>query len=356
VKFWKFERLINNIELHPQKDWLCFKTIQLQSRAANLKFDDKYMVVSTYFLTVDLYSMQSNQLLCQYMGHTCSITSFDFNQSLMLIVTGSADNSVKYWSMHLEESGLRKESASPRLSSSLSMGSSHDSGNHIIESMGNAQNSLLIKTEANLNWPVNIAIQPYENGSERYLLMVLLANGFIFLNMIDKVDDFVLIETESGESGKETFCSASSPISMNDVNTFNFKYKLNISNTFRSLLSIQNSEFNLNNNSASENFFDDENSQNLLVSNKSWTSFDANHKLLSTYIVTENNSNQSNKLFVREWRVGTSENYEVFDTQSVETGEENQFSFLNKRSLKSMNINQFEIISFGFRCGYFSFK
>jgi hypothetical protein len=347
VKFWKFEKAINNIQLYPQKDWLCFKSMQLQSRAANFKFDDKYVVVSTYFLTVDLYSMHSNHLLCQYMGHTCSITSFDFNQSLMLIVTGSADNSIKYWSMHLDEASLAKESASPKLSGSFSSGS-QGSTHHIIEGVGNAQSNLLIKTESNLNWPVHISMQAYENDPGRYLLIVLLANGFIFLNMIEKIDDFVMIERETSESvRKDSENSSSSPISVNDTNRFNFKYKLKISNSFRSLLSIQNSEFNMNSNDAAENFFDDENAESSLVSNKSWANFDASSKVLSVYVVSENNSNQSNKFFIKKWRIDTSVNYEYFDTKSIEASEENQFSFLNKRSLKSLNISQFEIISFG---------
>jgi hypothetical protein len=282
----------------------------------------------------------------------------------MLIVSGSADNSVKYWSMYLDEASLllpkENSAASPKLAGSFN-GSFTQGTQHIIEGMGHGGGSgLLIKTEPNLNWPVQISIQPYdscqEHSSERYLLIVVLANGFIFLNMIDKVDDFVMAEAVSSldTDSPPMFQGSSgsidgSPISVNNPNRFNFKYKLRISDTFRSLLSILNAEFGPGSQDGADSFFDDENAENLLVSNKSRTWFDRDTKLLTVYVVTENNSNQSNKFFMKKWLVRTSESYGLFDWKSVEdeANEIEKFTFLNKRSLKFMNISQFEIISFG---------
>ena len=330
VKFWKFDEAISNIELNPKKDWLCFKTMQLQSRVANLKFDDKYMVASTYFLTIDLYSLLTNQLLYQYMGHTCSISSFDFNQNLMLIVTGSADNSIKYWSMYVEEIKEKTKTANP-------------------VNINNA-NILLIKTEQNLIWPVHICIQNYKM-SDQYLLMVLLANGYLFINNVERFDDFALVKSnsEKNHSTAEFYCA--------DFDRFNFKFKLRISSTFKSLVSLYShqSEFNLNN-SNSENFFADENSENLLVSNKSWIELnniiDDSDKIITVYVVSENNSNQTKKFFIKKWLIRKNDEYEMFDMKQLEEEYNllnDSFAFLNKRSLKSIDINQFEIVSFGSR-------
>lgn len=69
-------------------EWINFKSFDLMSRALLMKFDDKYLVSTNYFLTVEVYSIETERCLQQCSGHTCQITCFDFNQDLMLIVTG----------------------------------------------------------------------------------------------------------------------------------------------------------------------------------------------------------------------------------------------------------------------------
>jgi hypothetical protein len=319
VKFWRYEESKSNLEPEiSKKEWNCVKTMQLQSRAASLKFDDKFLITSTYFLTMDLYSLQTYQLIYQYMGHTCSITSFDFNQNLMLIVTGSADNTIKYWSM--DKKGI---------------GSINTVNHQITPSF----NKLLIKTEPNLVWPMHIKLVKYDKkDSSKYFLIALLANGYIFLNEIEKIDDF---ESEKLTEDKKTNDQL-------EFEKFNFRYGLVISNAYRHIFYMQNLDFNLNQND--ENIFDNENLENLLISNRSWTSFDCESMMLSVYLIAENNSNQTKKFFLKKWRLIKNTTYESFELECQEEQDsvyEENFAFLNKRSLKSLNINQYEIITFG---------
>lgn len=165
MKFWRLESLPSTRGLnHQDSEWICFKSFYLQSRASALKFDSLYLLASTYFLTMDLYSLADQTLLCQYMGHTCSITAFDFNSpDLSLICTGSADNSIKYWTI------------APIKASEL------------VSADNEPLTNLAIKTEVNLLWPVKISIERLSSSSENrteYLVIALCANGDLFLNLV----------------------------------------------------------------------------------------------------------------------------------------------------------------------------
>lgn len=319
-----------------ERQWICFKTLNLESRASNLKFNDDYLLASTYFLSVDLYSLRSNQFLFQYMGHTCSISCFDFSQDLMMIATGSADNTIKYWSMYLDN-----------------LDDAYD--------MKHSMNKLLIKTELNLLWPVRILIEPYndENQTDGYLLLALCVNGFLFLNYIEKVDDF-------GQSAS------------NSLDRFGFQFKLKISDTYKSLLCLQTPQLNLSDSfQLNDELVDDELDQ-LVISNKSCIDFKHavnSTSLVTIFAITENNSNQTVKMFIRHWKFRKNLQHQMFEfllsTPFVEKSNTNRLaesdsdfehlnswlkddtndylSFLNKRTLNSHEIEQFEIISFGFK-------
>ena len=161
VKFWRLETLpVSRVRNREEDEWICFKSFYLQSRASALKFDSKYLLTSTYFLTMDLYSIDSQTILCQFMGHTCSITAFDFmSADLGLICTGSADNSIKYWMIPSDQPVVNEEPVT----------------------------SLAIKTEVNLLWPVKITIEKLSTTGDdqnEYLILALCANGYLFLNLV----------------------------------------------------------------------------------------------------------------------------------------------------------------------------
>jgi hypothetical protein len=290
AKFWKLE----------QDEWKCFKTLQLQSRACCMKFDEKYLVISTYFLTIDLYSLSSNEFLFQYMGHTSSISSFDFNQSLMLIVSGSPDDTVKFWSMNIDIWKQEKN-----------------------------MSKLLIKTQDNLVWPVKISIQRFDDQSyetnqeeESYLVIVLCANGFIFLNCIQKV---IEIKEKDAEA---------------DIDLFAFRFNLLISEDFVCFLNL-NDDYN------------DLEDDILATSNRSRLEFEHKTSVLTAFIITDNNSNQTRKFFIKKWKVFRDQEEQILRAQSLDMLCDQLLPksnhFLNKRILGYMGIDQFEIVSFGFK-------
>lgn len=280
-------------------EWECYNLIQLQSRAANLKFNDTFLVVSTYFLTIDLYSLKTNDFLAQLMGHTCTITCFTFNQELMLIISGAADNTIKFWSMETE-------SLTEKITTS----------------------KLLIKTESNLIWPVRISIEKYE---EDHMCLCLCANGFLFINQINKLEDFVPI-------GKKI------DFKFNPIEKFNFNFKLNISETFKAILSL--SEENVDEFGNTD--LEDTSGLDFNCGNKSRITLENN--ILTAFIITDNNSSQTNKFFIKKWCI--SRNLENdFEFSSFNLDEFKKKScLLNKRFITLYeNRTQFEILSFGFK-------
>jgi len=56
-----------------------------------------------YFNTIDLYSMKNGAMLRRYIGHDAGITAYCYSSVLKLLVTGSSDNTVKFWDLNSEE-------------------------------------------------------------------------------------------------------------------------------------------------------------------------------------------------------------------------------------------------------------
>ncbi len=262
-----------------------------------MKFNDKYLVVSTYFTKIDLYSLTSNQLLYQYYGHTCSVSCFDFNDKLSLLVSGSSDNTIKYWSINVN--------------------SCTDSNNK----------NLLIKSEINLIWPVKVQIVNYETEND-YLVMALCANAFLYLCYVQKVDDEFRNENDQ-------------------INVFKFAFNLIISDTYKCLLSVFN-DITTNDLDDVLNLIDDQQNQNLILSNKSYISYDMNKKSVTLFLITDKNAFRMKKISIKKWLLRKNLESKEFEVSKCEF-DESYFEFLNKRSFKSFDINQLEIIAFGYK-------
>ena len=113
-----------------------------------------------------------------------------------------------------------------------------------------------------------------------------------------------------------------------------------------------------------------------IISNRSWVDLRGDEGLLTAFVVTENNSMQSKKVFSQQWRFRKNLTYALFEFSSVQNpsqtdddssdlvtaretteatsstaAEDNEdfYSFLNKRMLKNPNIGQFEVVSFGYK-------
>ena len=216
--------------------------------ACEILFDEDYLVVSAYYFTLNLYSLDTGQLIFQFTGHTASITCFDFIQNLNLIVSGSADCTTKVWSM-------------------------------------SEQN--LIKSESNGSWPTKISIlERYESS----FIVILYTDGVVNIRNVKKLND-----------------------ELNFTTSFNLDAKSEL-----------NQEDSI-----------------IYLSNKSRFSIDGN--ILTGFFISENNSNETIKFFVKKWAFREANEYEYetipFDNSFLE--------FLNKFRL--LDIGQFNIIAFGLK-------
>jgi WD40 repeat protein len=222
-----------------------------------------------------------------------------------LIVTGSADNTVKYWSIHNENGDQSKL--------------------HF--------NSLLVKSEPYRIWPVKINIEKYDS-EDSFLIIVLCTNGYIYVNNILKIDDFKPI-LNSEENIDYSF------------ETFNFKYKIKFSKTFKQILDARIDKNTYNEFDYEDPLYDEFSNADVLLSNRSFLKY--SNKTLSAYLVTENNSNQDIKIYVKLWKLIDDKEYNSVEFEPIEFNQNYDFEFLNKKKLKFFNINQFEIIAFGLR-------
>lgn len=89
VSFWQFNTQLNI--------WTQLNELILESSLADFKFDNEYLIGVSYFFAIQVYSLNSKELICELIGHTAKITSFDFNSNLL--VSCSADHTVRMWSL-----------------------------------------------------------------------------------------------------------------------------------------------------------------------------------------------------------------------------------------------------------------
>ena len=76
----------------------CIKVIHTHSVSA-LQFDDIYLYTASYDNTAACWDIDNGQLMCRYVGHISAVFSLDARRDLNLIVTGSADKTVKIWQL-----------------------------------------------------------------------------------------------------------------------------------------------------------------------------------------------------------------------------------------------------------------
>ena len=261
-------------------EWNYFRNFQLNSRATNVKFNDSFLLTSTYFLTVEIYNLETEQFMQQLIGHACSVTCFDFSQELMLVVTGSADNTIKYWNLDCKSTNV---------------------------------NDALIASEADRVWPVKINIERYKTD-DSYLIIALCTHGYIYVNHLLRIEDFVPVSTGNGA---------------NEFDTFNFKLRLKFLKIY--VLDVGVEQLN---------------EIGVLLSNRSRLKLKDN--TLVAYLVSENNSNQHIKMFIKKWDLIENEDEQLDEFGTKENIDMDMFDFLNQKSIKSCQINAYEIIAFGF--------
>ncbi len=242
VNFWRLE---NNKE----EEWSLFKSLEMISMASDFKFNENYLIASSFSFnqfSLNLYSLKTNQLEHQFIGHTAAITCFDFNE--YLISTGSADTTIKIWSI---------------------------------------KEKILLNSEANPNWPAKLTI----------------------------IDDFVItVYTDAYLYIKK--CIKENNIQISFTNNHILDAYPN-----RLIRNLDNS---------------------IYLSSR--TNITYINNILTGYFITENNSNEMIKFYIKKWfyKLDTNEFIPVqFDNSSLD--------FLNQFNNPSLEIGQYEIITFGFK-------
>lgn len=215
--------------------------------ASDFKFNDDHLIASSYSFnqfSLNLYSLKTNQLEHQFIGHTAAITCFDFNE--YLICTGSADTTIKIWSIN---------------------------------------DKILLNSESNLNWPAKLTI----------------------------IDDFVItVYTDA-------YLYIKKCIKENNI-SFTNNYILDAFPN-RLIRNLDNS---------------------IYLSSRTNITYIKN--ILTGYFITENNSNEIVKFYIKKWfyKLDTNQFISVpFDYSSLD--------FLNQFNNPSLEIGQYEIITFGFK-------
>ena len=67
---------------------------------ADLKFDEEYLYTASYDNSAAVWSFATESMYCLYAGHINGVMSIDVNRGDNLVLTGSADYSVKVWDFH----------------------------------------------------------------------------------------------------------------------------------------------------------------------------------------------------------------------------------------------------------------
>ena len=95
--------LISGSDDHSVRIWdcesgNCIKVLRTHT-VADLKFDDDYLITASFDTSAALWDLDNCKSLMLYEGHVAAVFSVDFSVELDLLVTGSADSTVKVWKL-----------------------------------------------------------------------------------------------------------------------------------------------------------------------------------------------------------------------------------------------------------------
>ena len=74
----------------------CLRIIQTHT-VAELKFDQDHIFTASFDTTAACWDFHTGELCNRYSGHVAAVFSVDYSRQLDLVITGSADSTVKIW-------------------------------------------------------------------------------------------------------------------------------------------------------------------------------------------------------------------------------------------------------------------
>lgn len=167
-------------------------------------------------------------------------------------------------------------------------------------------NNALISSEYNRIWPVSICIEK-SDFDDTYLIITLCTNGIIHVKSVIRSQEF--------------------PPNV-DMSKSNLIFSSKIDENL-------DAQFELN--------------EILLFSNRSYLKY--SYESLVAYLVTDNNSSNETKMFIKKWRLKSTGNdchFEEIDIYNT------NYTFLNEKNLEAFNVKRYDIIAFGLRLVIFS--
>lgn len=173
--------------------------------------------------------------------------------------------------------------------------------------------SCLITSESNRIWPLTISIVKYDENDDIYLIISLCTHGEIYINSVEKIQDFL-------PSDKPT----------TNFETFNFRSNMIFSTKCDLAIDAQ---FGYN--------------DVLTLSHISYVKYC--NKALVAYLVSDNNSQQEVKMYVKKWKLFMKPDNGMIDCEELDIINRS-YGFLNETDLRHLGINRkFEILAFGLR-------
>lgn len=74
----------------------CLTVIQTHT-VAEVKFNNQYIFTASFDTTAACWDFDTGRLLNHYTGHVAAVFSIDYSMSLDIVITGSADSTIKVW-------------------------------------------------------------------------------------------------------------------------------------------------------------------------------------------------------------------------------------------------------------------
>ncbi|XP_022251838.1 F-box/WD repeat-containing protein 2-like isoform X1 [Limulus polyphemus] len=78
---------------------VCLLTLRTYASVASIRFDQSWIIVSSYLGHLVSWDMVTGQRTVEYQRHVGAVFTFDYSKDLGVLVSGSSDTKIKFWSL-----------------------------------------------------------------------------------------------------------------------------------------------------------------------------------------------------------------------------------------------------------------